>query len=203
MSIEIKVPSLPESVADATLVTWHKSVGDTVERDENLADLETDKVVLEVPSPVRGVLRELLVQAGATVVSGQLLAVLDSSADAAPVAAIGGRSAVKAGPGARRVLQETGVDPATIQGTGRDGRILKSDVLKAPPPSPPLSPAAVAAPAPAPVGAATGRTGRPWSGSLSASARVNGRTRLTSAIPSRWKSIFSSGRFRPLLSQCL
>jgi 2-oxoglutarate dehydrogenase E2 component (dihydrolipoamide succinyltransferase) len=171
MSIEVKVPSLPESVADATLVTWHKAVGDTVERDENLADLETDKVVLEVPSPVRGVLRELLVQGGATVVSGQLLAVLEPSAVvaaaaaslppkaalptvpppvAAPIAAIGGRSAGRAGPAARRVLQETGVDPATIRGTGRDGRILKSDVLQAPPPA-----AAAAA-----VGAASGRTER-------------------------------------------
>ncbi len=160
MSIEVKVPRLPESVADATLVTWHKAPGDTVERDENLADLETDKVVLEVPAPVRGVIRELHVKGGATVTSGQLLAVLEPAAEgesaaapakvaktakvsAAPVGAavappvpppvVGtGRSAGKSGPAARRALQEKGIDPATVQGSGPDGRILKSDVTGAP-----------------------------------------------------------------------
>ena len=77
MSIEIKVPQLPESVADATLVTWHKQVGQAVTRDENLADLETDKVVLEVPAPVTGVLKELRIVAGTSVTSGQVLAVLE------------------------------------------------------------------------------------------------------------------------------
>src|SRR5687768_12294941 len=77
MSIEIKVPQLPESVADATLVTWHKQAGQTVTRDENLADLETDKVVLEVPAPVNGVLKELRIVAGTSVKSGQVLAVLE------------------------------------------------------------------------------------------------------------------------------
>ena len=172
MSIEVKVPSLPESVADATLVKWHKAVGDSVERDENLADLETDKVVLEVPSPVRGVLRELRAQAGATVMSGQLLAVLEPSVGvvasakpvpataavatapraAAPVAATGGRSAGKTGPAARRVLQETGIDATAIQGTGRDGRILKADVLQS-------TPAAAAVPVSAPVAAPVGTQG--------------------------------------------
>lgn len=80
MSIEIKVPLLPESVADATLVIWHKAPGETVERDENIADLETDKVVLEVPAPARGILGNYLVQVGATVVSGQLLVVLSTAA---------------------------------------------------------------------------------------------------------------------------
>jgi 2-oxoglutarate dehydrogenase E2 component (dihydrolipoamide succinyltransferase) len=83
MTIEVRVPQLPESVADATLVTWHKAVGDTVARDENLADLETDKVVLEVPAPVAGILRELHVAAGATVTSGALLASLDEARAAA------------------------------------------------------------------------------------------------------------------------
>ena len=74
MAIEIKVPQLPESVADATLVTWHKQAGQAVSRDENLADLETDKVVLEVPAPVNGVLKELRIVAGTSVTSGQVLA---------------------------------------------------------------------------------------------------------------------------------
>ena len=82
MSIEIKVPQLPESVADATLVTWHKQVGQAVTRDENLADLETDKVVLEVPAPVSGVIRELRITAGTSVTSGQVLAVLEEGAAA-------------------------------------------------------------------------------------------------------------------------
>ncbi len=89
MAIEIKVPQLPESVADATLVTWHKQAGQTVTRDENLADLETDKVVLEVPAPVNGVLKELRIVAGTSVTSGQVLAVLEegAAATAAPAAA--------------------------------------------------------------------------------------------------------------------
>jgi len=77
MTIEVRVPQLPESVADATLVAWHKKPGDAVNRDENLVDLETDKVVLEVPAPATGVLRELKVQNGAVVTSGQVLALLD------------------------------------------------------------------------------------------------------------------------------
>src|SRR3954470_2182531 len=86
MPIEIKVPQLPESVADATLVTWHKQVGQAVSRDENLADLETDKVVLEVPAPVNGVLKELKIVAGTSVTSGQVLAVLEEGATATAAA---------------------------------------------------------------------------------------------------------------------
>src|SRR5690348_17540701 len=82
MTTEIRVPQLPESVADATLVAWHKQPGDSVRRDENLADLETDKVVLEVPAPANGVVRELKVRSGATVTSGQLLAVIEEGAAA-------------------------------------------------------------------------------------------------------------------------
>jgi len=195
MSIEVKVPRLPESVADATLVAWHKAVGDIVERDENLADLETDKVVLEVPAPARGVLRELRVKGGATVTSGDLLAMLEpvadgavassASAPAAPapaaraveapapvaaVAAAAGRSAGKTGPAARRVLEEKGIDPATVAGSGRDGRILKSDVLQATaataataaavPASPPPAPVRAPASSPAALPAPGGRTER-------------------------------------------
>ena len=86
MTTEVRVPQLPESVADATLVTWHKQVGDAVARDENLADLETDKVVLELPAPVAGVLKSLAKAAGSTVTSGELLAVIDEQAAAASAA---------------------------------------------------------------------------------------------------------------------
>src|SRR5215475_1239340 len=104
MSTEIRVPQLPESVADATLVAWHKQPGDPVHRDENLADLETDKVVLEVPAPTNGVVRELKVQSGATVTSGQLLAILEEGAAAsakpaaAPAETAGATSAAKSAP---------------------------------------------------------------------------------------------------------
>src|SRR6266702_8390791 len=82
MTTEIRVPQLPESVADATLVAWHKQPGDTVSRDENLADLETDKVVLEVPAPLNGVIKEIRIPSGTTVTSGQVLAVIDEAATA-------------------------------------------------------------------------------------------------------------------------
>src|SRR5579859_3234232 len=87
MSIEVKVPQLPESVQDATLVSWHKKAGDAVNRDENLVDIETDKVVLEVPAPVSGVLKEIRVTDGTTVGAGQVIAILEEGAGvaAAPV----------------------------------------------------------------------------------------------------------------------
>src|SRR5215471_2111154 len=98
MAIEIKVPQLPESVADATLVTWHKQAGQAVSRDENLADLETDKVVLEVPAPVNGVLKELRIVPGTSVTSGQVLAVLEegAAATAATTAAAAPKAAAPA-----------------------------------------------------------------------------------------------------------
>jgi 2-oxoglutarate dehydrogenase E2 component (dihydrolipoamide succinyltransferase) len=150
MSTEIKVPKLPESVADATLVTWHKKPGDAVARDENLADLETDKVVLEVPAPVAGVLKEVKVQAGATVLSNQLLAIIEAGAapaakpeakpaDAAPPAKAPAETrtaakesapaTAKSGPAARRAAAEAGVDVAAVSGSGRGGAVTKSDVL--------------------------------------------------------------------------
>ena len=143
MTIEIKVPKLPESVADATLVNWRKKVGDGVARDENLADLETDKVVLEVPAPVAGVLREIRVAAGTTVTSDQVLAVVEAGATAAaacktaPASVTQSTSAPasepKLGPAARRVVAETGVDAASVTGTGLGGAISKSDLAKAAP----------------------------------------------------------------------
>jgi len=147
MSIEVKVPQLPESVADATLVTWHKRAGDAVRRDENLVDLETDKVVLEVPAPSDGVLTAIKIADGATVTAGQVLAVLESGevqteadgrASETPVTEKSAtpapdhdsvRSAERLGPAARRLVEEHDLDPTAIEGTGRDGRVTKADVL--------------------------------------------------------------------------
>jgi 2-oxoglutarate dehydrogenase E2 component (dihydrolipoamide succinyltransferase) len=171
MAIEIKVPQLPESVADATLVTWHKQAGQAVNRDENLADLETDKVVLEVPAPVNGVLKELRIVAGTSVTSGQVLAVLEEGAAAAPAAkpaaaapaaaptapaakpATASAGNDKLAPSVRRMVEEKQLDPAKIPATGRDGRLTKGDVVEY------LDkPAAkAAAPAPAPAAGAAGR----------------------------------------------
>lgn len=138
MATEIKVPALPESVADATIASWHKKVGDVVKRDENLVDLETDKVVLEVPAPADGVLTEILFQTGATVTSGQLLAKIDASAaaiKATPTASASPQnttessdSAAATSPAVRRLLAEHDLNPAAIQGTGKDGRLTKEDV---------------------------------------------------------------------------
>jgi len=149
MTIEVKVPQLPESVTDATLVAWHKSPGDAIGRDENLADLETDKVVLELPAPANGVLKSIEVETGATVTPGQLLAVVEAgeapaaSASAEPAAAggavpaasgeavatvTGGPAAGKLSPAVRRMVEEHDLDPSQVPASGRDGRILKSDV---------------------------------------------------------------------------
>ncbi|KGM52133.1 dihydrolipoamide succinyltransferase [Lysobacter concretionis Ko07 = DSM 16239] len=159
MSTEIKVPVLPESVSDATIATWHKKPGDAVRRDENLVDLETDKVVLEVPSPVDGVLKEIKFDTGATVTSEQLLAIVEAGAapaaevkadkaidaknDAAatdvaqPVQAKATAAAAPAGssrtadlpPGARFTANKEGIDPANVEGTGRRGAVTKEDLL--------------------------------------------------------------------------
>src|SRR5689334_5395606 len=177
MAIEIKVPQLPESVADATLVTWHKQAGQAVTRDENLADLETDKVVLEVPAPVNGVLKELKIVAGTSVTSGQVLAVLEegaaaTAAAAAPAAkpaapapapaAAAAKAAPAAGsdklaPSVRRMVEEKQLDPAKIPATGRDGRLTKGDVvefLDKPAAAAPAKPVPAAAPAAGAVGPA-------------------------------------------------
>ena len=174
MTIEVRVPQLPESVADATLVTWHKKPGDTVARDENLADLETDKVVLEVPAPVSGILRELKVEAGATVTSGVLLAILEegvagsrpaeAAATSAPAAAPRAeppREAAKLAPAARRLVEEKQLDAAQIAGSGRDGRVSKQDVVRSLEAKPaPAAPAAAPAAKAAPSAPATARSGR-------------------------------------------
>ncbi len=153
MSIEVKVPQLPESVQDATLVSWHKKAGDAVTRDENLVDIETDKVVLEVPAPVSGVLKEVRVKDGTTVGAGQVLAILEegSGAAAAPASKAEARPAAAPQPAApapaaapaseasggdmplspsvRRLVEENKLDPSQIRGSARDGRLTKGDVL--------------------------------------------------------------------------
>ncbi len=164
MSIEVKVPQLPESVTDATLVSWNKKPGDSVTRDENLVDLETDKVVLEVPAPSNGVIKELRVGNGATVTSGQVLAILEAadgaavavrsvasvteakSAPEAKPAATG--SSGKLAPAAKRMVEEHQLDAGAIAGSGRDGRISKGDVIQHI--SKDAAPAAKAAPKSAP-----------------------------------------------------
>jgi 2-oxoglutarate dehydrogenase E2 component (dihydrolipoamide succinyltransferase) len=182
MTTEIRVPQLPESVADATLVTWHKQPGDAIRRDENLADLETDKVVLEVPAPANGVVREIRVQSGTVVTSGQVLALIEEGAAAAPAKAAagappankaaaaakpatdkappppateadGGKDAGKLSPSVRRLVEENHLDPASIPGSGREGRLTKSDVVgflgKRPPEAAPAATARAPAARPA------------------------------------------------------
>ncbi len=133
MSIEVKVPNLPESVADATIAAWHKKVGDKVIRDENIVDLETDKVVLEVPAPADGILQEILFPEGATVLSGQLLARIGALGVASlveesksPTVALDDKST---SPVVRRMLAEHDLQPNQILGSGKDARITKEDVL--------------------------------------------------------------------------
>lgn len=138
MSIEIKVPVLPESVADATIATWHKKIGDTVKRDENLLDLETDKVVLEVPATDDGVLEEICFKEGDVVTAGQLLGKISTakaSSGAAPKSENNSTSKNDeessdklTSPGVRRLMAENDVNPSEIIGTGQDGRITKDDV---------------------------------------------------------------------------
>jgi 2-oxoglutarate dehydrogenase E2 component (dihydrolipoamide succinyltransferase) len=129
MSFEILTPSLPESVADATLVLWHKQVGDWVNEGENLADLETDKIILEVPAQKSGKLTEILVQNGETVLGGQLLALLDVQSSSQVTEKPATKEDAILSPGVRRLVAETAVDPSAISGSGKHGRILKSDVL--------------------------------------------------------------------------
>ena len=156
MIIDVKVPMLSESVSEGTLLEWKKKVGEAVARDEILIDIETDKVVLEVPSPQAGVLVEIVAQDGETVVADQVLARIDTAAtaaaeapaaapaEAAPAAAPAAAQNNAAMPAAAKLAAETGVDVNALQGSGRDGRVLKEDVQNAA-----AKPAAAAAPAPA------------------------------------------------------
>ncbi len=129
MSFDILVPSLPESVADATLVAWHKQPGDWVDAGENLADLETDKVILEVPAPVGGVLKEIVRTSGETVVGGELLALLDVQKQKPKSTEPATKEEPLLSPSVRKLFAEKDVDLSAINGTGKHGRILKTDVL--------------------------------------------------------------------------
>lgn len=134
MTIEIRVPQLPESVADANIAAWVVNVGDYVTEDQNLLELETDKVVLEVPAPASGVLLEIKAEEGATVLGGDLIGVIDEtaaaapSADAAPAAAAS--ADVNASPSVRKTIAEKDIDASSVAGSGKHGRILKQDLEK-------------------------------------------------------------------------
>jgi len=158
MIIEVKVPQLSESVAEATLVSWHKKEGEAVARDENLIDIETDKVVLETPAPDAGVIVKILKGNGSTVGSGDVIAQIDTEAKAgtapaavaaapAPAPAAAPASEVAASPAARKIMAEQGVESSSVQGTGRGGRITKEDALGLN--ARPVAPAVVAQAAPA------------------------------------------------------
>jgi 2-oxoglutarate dehydrogenase E2 component (dihydrolipoamide succinyltransferase) len=153
MSIEVKVPALPESVADATVLVWHKKPGEFVNRDENLVDLETDKVVLEVPAPQSGVLSDVLFSQGTTVTSNQVLAIIQEGVAAAPVAptaaavqpvaapavtaapapmpspAATSSVTMPASPVVRRLASEHDIDIQAVPGTGKEGRVVKQDIV--------------------------------------------------------------------------
>ncbi|TCO80804.1 2-oxoglutarate dehydrogenase E2 component [Plasticicumulans lactativorans] len=191
MSVEVRVPNLPESVADATLVNWHKQPGDPVKRDENLVDLETDKVVLEVPAPADGVLGAILQADGATVKAGDLIATVLAGAEApaatAPAPAAAPAAAASAtvvdldamSPAVRRLIAEHGLDPARIPGSGRGGRLTKEDVLAyLAAPKPATAP--VAAPTPAPAAPAAPRP------AAAPAAAPAGVTPVASPAPGAW-----------------
>src|SRR5437764_13179127 len=148
--IEVKVPQLSESVSEATLLDWHKKEGERVARDENLIDIETDKVVLELPAPADGVLLRIVKKARESVGSGDVIAQIDTEAKAAAAAAPALKPAAAPAPrpheppkaqaavmpSAQKLAAERGIDTSKVQGTGRDGRVTKGDVLEAAKPQP-------------------------------------------------------------------
>ena len=165
--LDVVVPQLSESVAEATLLQWHKKVGEAVARDENLIDIETDKVVLELPAPAQGVITEIIRGDGSTVVAGELIARIDTEATAgaavppaakaapaaalapAAVAATSAASGAIAMPAAAKMLAENNLSAAAVAGTGKDGRVTKGDVIQALDTKATPAPAAVVAPRPA------------------------------------------------------
>jgi 2-oxoglutarate dehydrogenase E2 component (dihydrolipoamide succinyltransferase) len=168
MQVEVKVPQLSESVSEATLVAWRKKAGEAVKRDENLIDVETDKVVLELPAPIDGVLVKIVKKDGDSVTSGEVIAVIDTEGKVSAVAAAAAEEkrlekapaatavakapaqSPAASPSAAKIAAEKGVDTSAVQGTGRDGRVTKGDVLGASAPAPAQAALAPRAPPPAP-----------------------------------------------------
>jgi 2-oxoglutarate dehydrogenase E2 component (dihydrolipoamide succinyltransferase) len=210
MSTEVKVPALPESVSEATVVTWHKQAGESVERDENLVDLETDKVVLEVPAPEDGVLGEILKAEGETVTAGEVVAMLTEgggassgasapaaaaesapasppaeaaapAADAAPAPASGELPPLS--PAVRNLVDEHGLDARQIPATGRNGRILKEDVLRFMEQGGSAASAAPAPAAPAPASAPAGASAAPSSGVQAPAASAPAGDREERRVP--------------------
>jgi len=207
MTIEVKVPQLPESVAEATVVNWHKAAGDAVKRDENLVDLETEKVVLEVPAPKDGILTEIRKNDGDTVEADEVLAVIDPDASAvqaksgtqpqekdatqaqeraAPkseekAAKTSGGPPPQTSPAVRKLLDEHDLDASDIQGTGKAGRVVKEDVLKyleqQKQPEPAAGEAPKAPPPPSPAAGASGER----------SERREPMSRLRATVASRLK----------------
>jgi len=178
MQVEVKVPQLSESVSEATLVAWRKKAGEAVKRDENLIDIETDKVVIELPAPSDGVLAKIVKNDGDSVTSGDVIAVIDTegkatagpAAAAAPAKSETRETAVtpaKAGaqpearaasPSASKIAAEKGIDTSSVQGSGRDGRVTKADVLQAPASGGAPAPLAPRASIPAPPAGARAET---------------------------------------------
>ena len=163
MTVEVKVPILPESVSEATVAAWHKKVGDSVSIDENIVDIETEKVVLEVPSMVNGVIKEIRFEEGATVGEQEILAIIEEgAAKAAPAAAAeapatpdtqasaDNSDAEKLSPAVKKLVAENDIDPATISGSGKNGRLLKEDVVNAIAAAPTTPTAQASSPTPAP-----------------------------------------------------
>jgi 2-oxoglutarate dehydrogenase E2 component (dihydrolipoamide succinyltransferase) len=168
MLVEVKVPQLSESVAEATLVSWHKKIGEFVKRDENLVDIETDKVVLETPAPDSGVLVKIVKGDGGTVASKEVIATIDTDAKPAEAGAPATASAPAAGgtpaaqaaaaatssaapavmPAAQKIAADNKIDPGSLSGSGRGGRVTKGDVLDAVQGRQPMAQAASAAAAP-------------------------------------------------------
>jgi 2-oxoglutarate dehydrogenase E2 component (dihydrolipoamide succinyltransferase) len=193
MSIEIKAPSFPESVADGTIATWHKQPGEACTRDDLIVDIETDKVVMEVVAPADGSLSEILVAEGSTVLSNEVIArFIAGTVAATPVASEtqaddAGLSDVS-GPAVRKLLHENNLDGSQVTGTGKGGRLLKEDVLnylKSPTPVALVSPPAPAVPTPAVAAAPVQKMVAASTGPEHRTSRRVPMTRLRSTIAKR------------------